>query len=398
MNILHTVQLYPPSVGGVQEIVRQLSERLIRRGHSVTVATQRLRERVGTTLNGVQIEEFDISGNAVLGIEGDATRYQEFLRTGDFDVMLNYAAQQWATDLALPILHEIPSSKILVPCGFSALYDERYAEYFSQLPALMAKYDALVFNSEHYRDALFARRHGLSGIEIIPNGAAHEEFDRACGVRFRERYGIRADVPLVLTVGSHTGQKGHSLVLGAFRQSRTRRGVLALVGNAPSWGGCVRACRRTARAIGARTLRRKRVAVIDPPRPDVVDAFNAADVFAFGSQIECSPVVLVEAMASRTPFVSIAAGNAEEIATWGGGVVVPTTFTRDGFADARAADMANAIDTLLEDPSRRAKLGDAGHQYWREHLTWDAITDRYEGLYERARARRSELPPRARWT
>ena len=39
MKILHTVEYYSPSVGGAQEVVRQVSEQLTRRGHTVTVAT-----------------------------------------------------------------------------------------------------------------------------------------------------------------------------------------------------------------------------------------------------------------------------------------------------------------------------------------------------------------------
>ncbi len=42
MNILHTSEFYSPGVGGEQEVVKQLSERLAARGHEVTVATTRL--------------------------------------------------------------------------------------------------------------------------------------------------------------------------------------------------------------------------------------------------------------------------------------------------------------------------------------------------------------------
>ena len=44
MKILHTVEFYHPSVGGMQEVVKQLSERLVRLGHNVTVATSQLKE------------------------------------------------------------------------------------------------------------------------------------------------------------------------------------------------------------------------------------------------------------------------------------------------------------------------------------------------------------------
>src|SRR5262249_25311677 len=45
LRIVHTVQMYHPHVGGSEEVVKQLSERLAARGHSVTVATGSLPER-----------------------------------------------------------------------------------------------------------------------------------------------------------------------------------------------------------------------------------------------------------------------------------------------------------------------------------------------------------------
>ena len=120
MKILHTVEFYSPSIGGMQEVVRQLSERLARLGHDVTVATTRLPERTEKTINGVKIEEFSISGNAVRGMSGEVERYQTFLVDSDFDVITNFAAQQWATDAMLSILDRIEAKRVLVPTGFSA--------------------------------------------------------------------------------------------------------------------------------------------------------------------------------------------------------------------------------------------------------------------------------------
>ena len=82
MRILHTVESYSPSVGGMQEVVRQLSERLAARGHDVTVATSKMGGREGDLLNRVRIREFDVSGNLVDGMRGDVSGYREFLRSG----------------------------------------------------------------------------------------------------------------------------------------------------------------------------------------------------------------------------------------------------------------------------------------------------------------------------
>ena len=101
MKILHTVQNYWPSIGGMQEVVRQLSERLVLAGHDVTVATSRHPLRAGNLYHGVKIVDFEVSGNLVAGMAGDVERYREYVLDGGFDVVVNFAAQQWATDALL---------------------------------------------------------------------------------------------------------------------------------------------------------------------------------------------------------------------------------------------------------------------------------------------------------
>ena len=109
------------------------------------------------------------------------------------------------------------------------------------------------------------------------------------------------------------------------------RGDLVVIGNKPLRLGCQWDCRRRALTTRLGSRGRKRVIMLDPPRAEVIDAYKAADLFVFGSQVECSPLVLFEAAASATPFVTVGAGNAAEIAEWtGGGIVVPSERQPDG--------------------------------------------------------------------
>jgi len=391
VKILHTVQLYAPHVGGSEEVIRQVSERLVARGHEVTVATRALPEREFKTLNGVQIQEFDVTGNDVNGMSGETARYQEFLRRGQFDVMLNYAAQQWASDLAFPVLNELPYARVFVPCGFSGFYTQAYASYFAAMPEYLRHYDELVFHADHYRDTDFARKNGLVNINIIPNGASEKEFTGPDHT-FRQRYGIPEDLPLLITVGNHTGGKGHALSIEAFRQARIGRAVLLIIGGliTGTSRGCLPDCQRRAMLARWRTRGRKQVRLINPPRADVVAAFHAADLFIFGSAIEYSPLVLYEAVAARTPFITTACGNAEEIVRWtGGGLIIPTQRQQDGNVHARPRDMAAAIERLMLTPAERHAMAEHGYQAWRQRFTWDAITDRYEAVYRQAIAKRS---------
>ncbi len=390
MKILHTFAYYHPSIGGSQEVLKQISERLVRRGHRVTVATAKLPNRTASSVNGVRIEPFSISGNQVCGIRGEAKRYKEFLLSGDFDVMMNYGAQQWATDLAFPILDRIPCAKVLAPCGFSGLHRASYSGYFQGLPKFLRRYDRLVFHSGTYQDVQFARRHGLTDFTVIPNGASAAEFADV-DATFRRRYAIPDDVPLLLSVGSHTRLKGHATTIEAFRQARIGRSVLVIIGNRFGRIGCRWSCRLRAAVTRAVSFGRKRVLLANPPRRDVVAAFHAADLFVFPSNVECSPIVLYEAMASGTPFVATVCGNSAEIAQRGGGIVVPTRMRADGFVEADPRQLAREIEQLVLDPQRRRTMATAGHQAWKQRFTWEKIAKEYETLYENVVGARAAL-------
>ncbi len=383
MKILHTAEFYSPSIGGAQEVVRQISEQLARRGHDVTVATTQLQQRTATVMNGVRVESFSISGNAVSGFKGETEAYLRFLCNGDFDVMMNYAAQQWATDLVYPVMDRIPCRKVLAPCGFSALFDSQYESYFRALPDILRLYDHLIFHSCTGRDYEFARRNRVTRYSVIPNGASFEEFAQP-DPSFRKRYNIPVDKPLLMSVGSHTGAKGHSVVMEAFRRADIGPATLLVVGNTLGAAGCLPRCRIQARLTEAASLGQKKVLLLDPPRQDVVSAYHSADLFLFGSNIECSPIVLFEAAASRTPFVSTACGNAAEIAEWtGAGQIVATDRTPRGLVRTSPGAMARAIEELLADKERLQVLRNAGVENWKSRFTWEKIALQYEELYLR---------------
>jgi L-malate glycosyltransferase len=60
MKLLFCCAEYWPSVGGVQEVIRQIAEQMVEAGHDVTVATSTHPARLAKSHNGVGIEEFRV--------------------------------------------------------------------------------------------------------------------------------------------------------------------------------------------------------------------------------------------------------------------------------------------------------------------------------------------------
>lgn len=431
MRILLACELFHPSVGGVQEVMRQIGERFAQRGHEVVVATTYLPERTSSNVAGMAVEAFRISGNLVAGMLGDVERYRDFVLRQDYDVLLVKAVQQWTFDALIPVLGDIRKPKVLIPCGFSALFDPRYADYYRMMPVWLRQFDRLIFYASKYRDIDMARAHGLTNISIVPNGADGREFNTRKDSTFRSRYGIPEDAFLVMTVGSLTGLKGHAELAAAFEKCHfgDRNACLLLIGDTPrsrpdwrvDWrqvyrlGGAVRVAkwmwrlvleksrlhsllglfgygpsvyaraeRTVRRALSSINRRSNRKAVcLNLPRQEVIQAYLNSDLFVLASKIEYSPLVLFEAAAAGLPFLSVPVGNAEEIVEWTqGGVICEAAVDSNGYTEVDVGELARHIDVLAAQPAERARLGANARQSWEGRFTWDTIFHAYEKIFD----------------
>lgn len=426
MKLLICAEYFYPSVGGVQEVVRQIAKRMVEDGHQVTVATSSVPNRDGDKYLGVSIKSFDISGNLVNGITGDIASYRDFVKNSDFDLLFIYAAQQWTFDALWEIIPDLKVAKVFVPCGYSGLHNPAYSNYFERLPGILTQFDAIVYHAKKYRDYVYGQVHGLEDrAVIIPNGADDREFLVADEVNVRKKLGIPDDAFVMLTVGTLNGAKGHLEVSMAFEELEFcgRSAVLILNGNrmprqfgAGSLAhtlrkivaflranGPLRVAKITARMLLSvvgidsgyfaeleKSMKRinsaqdRKVITCDLERKDLIQAFFASDLFVFASNIEYSPLVLYEACAAGLPFLSVSVGNSVEIAAWtGGGEVILIEPDLDGFTRIPPSLLAENMQRLICDPSHLAALGKAGHEAWRTRFNWGKLADDYKRLFRR---------------
>lgn len=363
MKILHTTEFYDPHAGGNLAIQR-VSEGLVQRGHSVTVATTFMPERQATEIGGVAIEAFRVRGSLVKGIKGAADRYRQFLLESRFDIITNFFADIWSTDLAFGILDRIEAVKILASPCLSKLARPSHRQYFYKTYVeALSKYDCVIYLSASYRDKRFGDEQGFADkAVVIPNGAGEEFLAAPAG--FRQAFGITTPF-MLLTVANHYLAKGHALVIDAFRRMRRTDATLVIIGDRPfyhSWYSCWPRCRLAG-------LWDRRIKVLSGvPRRWVVAAFQDADVFLFGSRVECAPLVMYEAFASRTPFVTTPVGNVAD--------------HQDVVRIVRTAEeMSQTASALLDHEADRQRLAERAFHLWRTHHTWEQIVARYESLY-----------------
>lgn len=383
LNIAHCVESYAPSIGGMAEVVKQLSERMARMGHRVTVYTSHHADRDRSEINGVTVRAFRAGGNAVKGLQGDVAGYKEALGEAQYDVVTFFAAQQWATDAVLPMLGNITAKKIFVPTGFSALHDPAWAAYYRQMPTWLKAMDMNVFHSENYQDVRFAATHGVEQRMLIPNGASEEEFLNP-PTDIRRELGLATSERSIVHIGSYTGIKGHKEAIRMYLTARTPDTVLLLVGNGNN--ALERIFQHHWRYLLDRwkaRRRNKRILFLELDRERTLSVLRRADLFLFPSNLECSPIVLFESMAAGVPFLASTAGNAQEIAAWsGGGWTIPPRRTEPPMVFPDIARGAQRLESLLQDPTALKEAGAAGHRAWKERFTWGHIARQYEALYQ----------------
>jgi glycosyltransferase involved in cell wall biosynthesis len=389
-RVLLCCEHYPPSVGGVQEVMRQIAERLAVRGYEVCVATgSHPRRPADTVVKGVRVVSFSIKGNLVKGMTGPVAEYQRFLKEGGFDSILIKAAQQWTFDAAVDVIPMLEARTVFIPCGFSGFLDQRYHDYFEKMSEWLRLFDQLVFYASDYQDINFARRQGLTNISLIPNGVDEREFTYHNDFGIRRRLGVPDGNNLLLCVGSRIMSKGHWEVLEAFRLARFDRPTTLVLNVSPASTGLLSSLKRaTKHAVKGRWPlswlasivnkdQNKKVLITNLPRHDLLALYNAANLFVFASHVEYSPLVLFEASAAGLPFISSSAGNSTEIAKWieGGTIVGPKSV---GSAEVEPSTLARAIESLLSDPvSLKASGSMARRNIFQRGFVWERIIEKY---------------------
>lgn len=405
MKIVHTVESYLPAHHGMAEVVRQISEGLVKLGHNVVVLTSFHPEReIISEINGVTIISFSLSGNAVKGIKGDSKSYIDYLLNEYFDVLVNFAAQNWATDLCLPILSNINAKLFFVPTGFSGLSNPCYKKYFVKMPGWMSQYRSNIFLSNTYQDYKFASENNIKNKIIIPNGASVHEFEQNnSNFNLRRYLNIKNNDQIILHIGSYTGIKGHDEAIDIFLNTKSLNSHLVFIGQnfSTSSGRFFRMHLNWFKeiwhldAFRFRTFKilikyfrlifsnkKLRIHGISLSRKELINALKQSDIFLFPSLIECSPIVIFEAMASSLPILASPVGNIPEIIeNSNSGKILKTQkiYNQLIFPDIKYA--AQMVDQLLVDANSRKKMGTSGYNYWRNNFTWENIVLKYESLY-----------------
>ncbi len=167
---------------------------------------------------------------------------------------------------------------------------------------------------------------------------------------------------IVAMASADTPMKGIATLLEAFAKLRTEREVELLLVTRPKPGG------QTEKLID-------RLAISDSVRfvngisdAELAEIVASAEIACVPSLYEGFSLPTVEAMACATPLVVSRAGAIPE-------VVGPEGLCADLVTPGDVGELVHALEELLDDPERRARMGAAGRERALAEYSWHAVAE-----------------------
>jgi 1,2-diacylglycerol 3-alpha-glucosyltransferase len=346
MKVLITTPNFPPFNSGLGNAVKEQATTLSCLGYDVVVATSgKTRSMWEDHYSGFRIEKFKVSGSGSLinPLRGDVLSYRKFLVESNFDMVLMNAWQTWSTDICFKYLKDIPGKKVLYSHCLSTniFFFEKplkslaryllYRPYFFRIKSLLKKLDALIALAPDGCDSRFEDVRIATSLDIpiyvVPNMLSDDAVQ--CLNSSMPGIGCRKQI---ISVGAYIWQKGHDFVLRVYAMSSAKNIIpLKIFGqNFTSYTGKLKIL---AAKLGIQDHFLYFYEGVSGK--DLLEEYKKSLAFVCGSRTECQPLVILDAMATGTPFVSRSTGCIDSLA--------------GGYAVASEKLAVASLNRLLED-------------------------------------------------
>jgi glycosyltransferase involved in cell wall biosynthesis len=394
MRLLWTVQRYGSNiVGGSEQATRMFAEKMVARGHEVTVLTSCAESYTDwanvfkpgqTTENGVEVVRLPVAG----------PRNQELFeplhsRVLSGEVMPVFEQKRWAQAIGpdllnfVPMLHELCRiSDVAIfkaylyntatagICGTAGrvpvvFHPEVHPEEMLNLPifdSIFRLVNAFQFNSVEERHLIERRFRIQPHGEIVGIGVDNEQFEvPEDSANIRRGLGLEEGQYFV-ALGRVSDGKGSFELMEQFQRLASNGVVdaqLIFVGEQPDHLPHMSSVRFTG-FVSEETKRAILAGAAGLIQPSRLESFS---------------IVLTESWALSRPVV---VQKASEVLL---GHVVRSG---GGYAYANESELGIALARLLHDADKRESLGRAGCAYVSMNYRWDLVLDRFERVLESA--------------
>jgi glycosyltransferase involved in cell wall biosynthesis len=410
LRVVHVTPAYAPLVGGAERLLQSVSERLVQRGHEVTVLTFDCATLydLGAARRGSLPKQETLNGVRVMRVDPREGRLGRLLQwwlrqrgAWRATALLFGDEHLWPLSLPCGMRMVLPLSRLeadvvtLVNWGFSSSYWACLPRPFRRAPRvafpvlhiarqwadnplypkMLRACDGAIVCTDAERDFVEAR--GGRSVAVAGAGVDPSRFESRNGARIRAHYGIGGR-PVVGFVGRQDTAKGVATLIDAMQTvwRCTPDAMLLLAGQ------------RAHREANVQTMLDK-LAPADRAQVVLIDDFSdadgpsimdACDVLALPSSEESFGMVMIEAWMCGKPVIGADIASTRCI-------IEPGV---DGFVAKPydSADLAAKILDLLADPGKRATFGARGRAKVMSRYTWEHVTNVWEATLQKAAATR----------
>lgn len=217
-------------------------------------------------------------------------------------------------------------------------------------------------------------------ISLVPNGVDIDDFsvdEKFNSEHVKNKYGIRNNIPFLLTVGRYHKKKGFDNIPKIAKQLKNMdidfnwlvvgdgtENILPIVNKLD--------LKDVITVIPAIGIEQKQSS-FKFPGDDLIDLYKSSDIYVFPSLLEGFPRVILEAMAASTPIVTTDAEGCVDLVENG----------INGFISPKNdyINMARSIYKIVQNPRLMIDMGIASKEKSLQY-DWDIVVDKYDQIYQ----------------
>ena len=360
MKIIQISSYFPPHLGGQENVAREISERLAKKGHQVEVFTSNIgcpkNKQLKSTKN---LKIHYLKSKEFLFTPLIFSLYNNLMKIPQNSIIHVHTSQAYVPEIVhqvwkkrkIPYIAHVhgdpdPSSIIgkIILNPYKKIFLKRFLKDAKKIIVLTKGYKDL-FNKKYSIDK--------SKIIIVPNGV---------GDNFFTNNRKRSNIPHLLFVGRISIEKNPKRLIESFSLCKSKI-ILDIVGD----GVLLEETNILANEKGLKNV----VFHGRKTGKDLIKLYQSSNAFISTSNGEAFPLTVLEAMASRLPIIaSNVKGNNEVVKNVGILVNPPTP-----------ENFAKEIDRLFLDKRLYDKLSKQSLEFAKEH-TWDRVIKQIEYLYK----------------
>lgn len=291
----------------------------------------------------------------------------------NFDHILIYSDSSWEFPNILDNINKIKCKISLVLVG--AYFLQSNLKYLDILKNNISKFN-LITHSKITPDYKWCIDNSLP-VRVVPNGTDLLEF-KDNTINFREKYNIKEKY-IINSTGNLFFGKGFDVLPKIAKNLKAKLGdfIILSISSTVKYTYDKRFLQQTKQQSKGLPIRFLR----DLSREDVIASFKTSDILVLPSKKEVAPLVLLEARASKTPWLSMTVGNAEDVP--GGVVIHNSNVDNKGYKIVNSDIVDNFAEEiksiLLSNELRKQLISEGQRDIYK--LDWSKIVPEYNRMF-----------------